>query len=173
MIQNEPASVLGVAPDAKLYELRDHVDVVNSIRFSADSSRLLTASWDGSAIVWDAVSGEALHRLQGHVGRLASAAFSPDGNLIATAGFDGETILWDAKKGEKIFVLSSWGEALRDVAFSPDGKRLITSDNSGAVRVYVVPTEELLALAHERVTRTLTEKECQMFLHISNCPRSP
>jgi WD40 repeat protein len=161
------------APGAKLIELRDHVDVVSSIRFSEDGSRLVTASWDGSAIVWDAASGEALHMLEGHTGRVISADFSPDETLIATAGSDGKVILWDAESGELLFVPGSWDKPLRDVVFTPDGKHLVTSDNGGAIRAYVVPVEELLALAQERVTRSLTEEECRTFLHTDICPQRP
>jgi WD40 repeat protein len=147
--------------------------VVSSIRFSKNGSRLVTASWDGSAVIWDAATGEALQRLKGHIGRVTGADFSPDGTLIVTAGSDGEVLLWDAGNGEKRFVLANWGEPLSDVVFNPDGKHLFTSDDSGAVRAYIVPVEELLALARERVTRTLTEEECRTFLHADTCPQRP
>jgi WD40 repeat protein len=111
--------------------------------------------------------------LEGHIGRVTGADFSPDGTLIATAGSDGEVILWDADNGEKKTMPRGWGAPLRDVVFSPDGKLLVTSDDSGAVRAYIVPVEELLALARERVTRTLTEEECRTFLHADTCPQRP
>jgi len=161
------------APGARVLELPDHVDVVSSIRFSKNGSRLLTASWDGSAIIWDRVTGDALQKLEGHIGRVTGADFSPDGTLIATAGSDGEVILWDADNGEKKTMPRGWGAPLRDVVFSPDGKLLVTSDDSGAVRAYIVPVEDLLALARERVTRTLTEEECRTFLHADTCPQRP
>ena len=166
--QNEYSPAPPQVSTAKLYDIRDHADAVSSIRFKRDGSQLLTASWDSSAIIWDAASGEALNQLHGHTGRVAGADFSPDGNLIATAGFDGKTILWDTKTGEKKFVLGERGEPLHDVVFTPDGKHLLTSDYSGVVHAYVVPTEDLLALARERVTRTLTDQECQLFLHTNS-----
>jgi len=40
------------------------------------------------------------------------------------------------------------------------------------VRVYVLPIEDLMALAKSRVTRSLTPQECQKYLHVEQCPAS-
>src|SRR5262249_47036193 len=42
----------------ELVTLRGHSDHVTSVAFSPDGSRLLTASWDGTAKVWDAATGQ-------------------------------------------------------------------------------------------------------------------
>jgi WD40 repeat protein len=57
-----------------------------------------------------------------------------------------------------------------DIAISPDGKYLATSSKDGSIRLYVLPVEDLIALAQSRVTRSLTEEECQQFLHLKECP---
>jgi hypothetical protein len=59
-----------------------------------------------------------------------------------------------------------------DLAFSPDGKHLATTD-MGTVRIYVLPIEELVALARLRLTRTWTPEECQRYLHLDQCPSVP
>ena len=59
------------------------------------------------------------------------------------------------------------------VLFSPDGTRLITANWDNTVRVYVLPIEELIALAESRVTRSLTTEECQQYLHVGQCPPTP
>jgi WD40 repeat protein len=56
--------------------------------FSLDGQCIVTASWDKTARVWNAASGQLLATLQGHTSSLLSAAFSPDGQRIVTAGFD-------------------------------------------------------------------------------------
>jgi hypothetical protein len=40
----------------------------------------------------------------------------------------------------------------------------------GTVRVYVVSSDDLLILAHSRLTRSLRPEECQKYLHQETCP---
>jgi WD40 repeat protein len=49
----------------------------------------VTASWDGTARVWEATTGVQLAVLRGHEGVVVSAAFSPDGRYIVTTSDDG------------------------------------------------------------------------------------
>jgi WD40 repeat protein len=51
--------------------------------------RIVTASKDKTARIWDADAGKAIGKpLQGHTGWVLSAAFSPDGKRIVTASRD-------------------------------------------------------------------------------------
>jgi len=54
----------------------------------------VTASWDGTARVWDAQSGQQKMVLQGHTDEVWSAAYSPDGRWIVTASRDGTARVW-------------------------------------------------------------------------------
>ena len=47
--------------------------------FSPDGRRVVTASRDTTARVWDAEKGTLLRELRGHQNGLSTAAFSPDG----------------------------------------------------------------------------------------------
>lgn len=49
--------------------------------------RILTASSDGTARLWDQ-NGQPLATLKGHTGLVTSAVFSPDGTRILTASDD-------------------------------------------------------------------------------------
>ena len=62
--------------------------MVVSASFSPDGSRIVTASWDGTAKVWDAESGAELLTLKGHAAQVTSASFSPDGSRIVTGSVD-------------------------------------------------------------------------------------
>jgi WD40 repeat protein len=81
--------------------LRGHTDGVNSAVFSPDGSRIVTASNDKSARIWDAATAKQIAVLHGHDDRVNSAAFSPDGSRIVTAsgnlpsGPDNTARIWD------------------------------------------------------------------------------
>jgi len=157
-------------PEAQLASLEGHRDLIVSLRSSLDGSRLVTASWDGTAIVWDASSGESLLTLEGHRGQVMDAAYSPDGARIASAGSDGEVIIWDARSGAQLFVLASPDVPLRSLDFSQDGRYLGVAGDDGSVRVYAPLVEDLMGIASGRLTRDLTQAECERYLHLETCP---
>ena len=71
-----------------LATLRGHTGTVWSTAFSPDGTRIVTASVDNTARIWDATSGRELATLRGHTFLVNSAAFSPDGTRIVTASWD-------------------------------------------------------------------------------------
>lgn len=155
---------------AIVMSMTGHQDVITHLEISPDGTQLLTSSWDGTARVWDAATGELLHRLGAHKGRVWNAAFSPDGRRIATAGADGAVIMWDSASGERLFDLSWQPQEVFCLDFSADGRFLAISGIDGSVRVYVMPIKDLMDLARERLTRDLTEEECRRYLHLDQCP---
>jgi WD40 repeat protein len=144
------------------------------IAYSPDGKRLAASGADGASTIWDISGAESrvVSILSGHAAFVPNIAFSPDNSHLATASFDGTAKVWDAHTGEEWLTLSTQ-DSLASVAFSPDGARLATgSFGGGHVRVYALDLEDLVALAESRVTRTLTDEECQKFLHVEQCPGS-
>ena len=100
--------------------LPGHEAEVNSAAFSPDSSRIVTASGDQTARIWDAATGAEIAVLRGHEDQVFAAAFSSSGAQIVTASADQTARIWDAA-----------GKTARDLArapgssavgrFSPDG----------------------------------------------------
>jgi WD40 repeat protein/DNA-binding SARP family transcriptional activator len=155
---------------ALLQTLTGHHDTVWGVSFSPDGTRLATASRDETARVWNVATGQQILALRGHNGTVVSAVFSQDARRIATASRDGTARLWDTQTGAELLTLAGTnaGEGTDGVAFSPDGRQLAVGGDQ-AVRVYVLPIEDLMALTRSRLTRTLSNEECQRFLHRSRC----
>jgi WD40 repeat protein len=61
--------------------------------FSPDGTRLATGSDDGSARVWDLVSGRQLLEVR-HDEVVAEVVFSPDGTRLATGSYDRSVRIW-------------------------------------------------------------------------------
>lgn len=66
-----------------------HEKPVNTASYSPDGTRVVTASKDGTARLWDAQTGASVATFADHQGKFLAATFSPDGTRLVTAGEDG------------------------------------------------------------------------------------
>ncbi|MCP5103701.1 MAG: TIR domain-containing protein [bacterium] len=117
-----------------------HEGVVRSAVFSPDGSRVLTASLDKTAKLWDS-EGKLLVELKGYNGPVFSAVFSPDGSRVLTASSDGTAKLWDIK-GKLLVELKGHTDSVRSAMFSPDGKYIVTASSDGTAIIW--PTLETI-----------------------------
>jgi WD40 repeat protein len=146
-------------------------DDVWSVAYSADGKYVALGGHTGAIGIWDAETGKQLLSLKGHGARVYAIAFSPDSKWIAAASADGTVQMWAAVTGENLLFLPV-DSGTGGVAFSPDGKRLAVGGKSG-IYVFVLPIDEVVALAKSRLTRSLTTEECQQYLHVTTCPVEP
>ncbi|HEX7841255.1 MAG TPA: hypothetical protein VF469_27440 [Kofleriaceae bacterium] len=76
-----------------------HSSRVLAATFSPDGTRVVTASQDKTARVWDATTGQPMTGPLKHGGAVFTAAFSPDGARVVTASEDRTARVWDATTG--------------------------------------------------------------------------
>ena len=113
-----------------------HSKSIASLTLSPDGERVLTASRDGTARIFDTASGRPLHVLRGHRGPVAMASFAPDGRRVVTASDDGTARIWDASSGESLAILRHDRGAVNSAVFSRDATRIVTAGNDGTARVW-------------------------------------
>src|SRR5262249_28358260 len=70
------------------YNLRGHADVVTSVTFNPDGTRLATGSWDRSIRIWDPATGRHIASMQPGQSAVQSVAFSPDGSKLVVGVWD-------------------------------------------------------------------------------------
>ena len=122
-----------------LTEMRGHGGEVYTAAFSPDGKRLVTASRDKTARVWDASTGQELVQLR-HDNAVYSAAFSPDGRRIVTASADNTARVWKTSSGEPGIVLRGHTGPVRSAVFSPDGEHILTTSFDNTARVWDATT---------------------------------
>ncbi|HEX7837192.1 MAG TPA: CHAT domain-containing protein, partial [Kofleriaceae bacterium] len=114
--------------------LLTHQEWVTSAAFSPDGMRVVTASIDKTARVWDTATGKPLGAPLTHQEWVTSAAFSPDGTRVVTAS-DRTARVWDAATSKSLGAPLTHQDAVRSAAFSPDGTRVVTASLDKTARV--------------------------------------
>ena len=129
-----------------------HVEDVAAVDFSPEGDRVATASFDGTAAIWD-LGGKQLVQIAAHREGVSSVVFGPGGR-VATASFDGTARLWDATTGRALQVFAAGPDAIVDVALAGDGTRLATVGDDGSARIWDTATgAELRRLAGDGLPR--------------------
>jgi eukaryotic-like serine/threonine-protein kinase len=120
-----------------LVTLKGHTNRVHSAAFDPEATRVVTASGDGTAKIWDAQSGKEVRTLGVPNARaIYDASFSPDGTKVATAGEDPTARIWDARSGEGLLTLRGHERGLNRLEFSRDGARIVTASDDKTARVW-------------------------------------
>jgi eukaryotic-like serine/threonine-protein kinase len=124
--------------------LDGHTDIVRNAAFSPDGRRVVTASYDKTARVFDVETARTITVLAGHRAGVYSAAFSPDGRRVVTASTDQRARIWDIETGQTIKVLDGHTDSVWGAAFSPDGRRVVTVSDDKTARIWDAETGQTI-----------------------------
>ena len=113
-----------------------HMNTIWTVAFSADGRRLLTASADGTARIWDQRTGGPLTEPMKHDSSVRFAAFSPDGSRVVTATKVRAVQIWDAHIGKPLTAPMLHDDVVNTARFSPDGRRIVTASDDKTARVW-------------------------------------
>jgi WD40 repeat protein len=111
---------------------RGHGSAVTAVAWTPDGRRIASASWDGTARVWDPATGaEVFPALDVQAGPVYGLAFNRDGTALATAHHDGSVRVWDASNGlARVCIAHAHNLPVLGVAFSPGGEQLASAGGS-------------------------------------------
>ncbi len=136
--------------------LSGHTDLVYSVAWSPDGTRLLTAGADQTARIWDARDGRLLQTIDAN-GRVVTAAiWSPDGTEVALSTRQRSVGIFAAGTGKELMSLNATQGPVWDLAWSPDGAYLATADESGAILVWAVEEGEVAFTLRGHDTRAVS-----------------
>lgn len=122
--------------------LAGHEGQVHTVVLHADGTRLLSASLDGTARVWDVATRTPMIILRSD-GAMYHAAVSHDGTRVVTVS-GAKAQLWDTTTGTAVRAFSHDKEAFVRVWFSPDAARFATWALDGRVTVWDAATGEAM-----------------------------
>ena len=117
--------------------LRGHSARVTSIDFSPRGDRIATASWDGTAKIWELSSGREVGTF-GHRDYVTTVAFSPDGVWLATGCSDRSVKLWNLRDRERTHDYRAHQRTPQALAFNPTSALLASVSTLGAIRLWGV-----------------------------------
>jgi WD40 repeat protein len=134
------------------FTLHGHAWHVDCLRFSGDSSRLASGSWDAEARVWDVLTGrETVAPLKGHLSGIGSVSFSADGRTLAV--WSGEDLhFWSLENGAEMLTIPKVAAWFFNI-IAPEGNAMIWEDGAftGHFRIHWLPTlDEIDRLEHDR-----------------------
>ena len=115
--------------------LTTHTDQVWSARFSWDGTRLVTASRDQTARVWDVAARESKAVFKGHGSNVTEAVFLPDGQRVVTGSADRSVRLWDIASQSELGRYEH-PAGVRGLDVSPDGRKIASSGFDGRVKIW-------------------------------------
>ncbi len=120
-----------------------HGQTVLAAAFSPDGRRVVTASRDRTARVWDA-EGEPVTPPLPHASEVNSAGFSPDGGRVLTTADDNTARVWGAETGELLLPPLRHQGTVVHACFSPDGRMVATASRDRTARAWDAATGEAL-----------------------------
>jgi WD40 repeat protein len=156
-IENEyPVKIWDYGSKAPVAVLIGHDEVLRSIAYSQDGTRIVTASIDNTVRIWDAAASSPEESELTHNSYLNSAFFSSDASRVLTTSADGCLYIWSLNPVEQTVKHCSKLGVTSGGTFSPDNKQIvIVYDNEIATVFDVASVQKTLSLVgHSGLVRT-------------------
>ena len=117
--------ILDAVSGSRLYHLKGEGEV-RRLRFSRNSSQLLSAASDGKARLWNVHTGDLTGEYP-HGSLLDNVSFARDDSVVIACGRDNTFSVWETRTGFLLNRLSGRGRFFWMADFGLDGNRMVTT----------------------------------------------
>ncbi|KAI8933362.1 hypothetical protein NX059_009981 [Plenodomus lindquistii] len=123
-----------------------HFDSMNTIAYSPEGQRIITAADDGKIKVWDVNSGFCVVTFTEHMGGVSACEFAKRGNVLFTASLDGSIRAWDLIRYRNFRTFTAPSRlSFSSLAVDPSGEVVCAgSIDSFDIHIWSVQTGQLL-----------------------------
>lgn len=122
-----------------------HSTYIKNISFTPDGNHLITASFDNTAKLIQAETGEVVQTFKGHDDVIHAVSVSPNGSLIATASYDGRIGLFQRGQDTGNFV-KAHDRKVAAVHFDCTGNYLVSAGEDGKTKLWQLQNNQLTYL---------------------------
>ncbi|MCC6604713.1 MAG: hypothetical protein IT327_16005 [Anaerolineae bacterium] len=133
--------------------LGEHESDIRSLAWNDDSSRLVSAGWDGIIIIWDTAEWQPPTLTTSSPGY--SVAWNEEGTQLAYGNTDGTITIWDTADWQPLHTLTEHPSSVYSLAWSADG-RLASGDDVGNIIIWDTATWQPLKWLAEHANSVST-----------------
>lgn len=132
--------------ESYILKQQGHLDSINSIVYSPDGQRVITAADDGKVKVWDVNSGFCIVTFTEHTSGVTACEFAKRGNVLFTASLDGSIRAWDLIRYRNFRTFTAPTRlSFSSIAVDPSGEVVCAGSlDSFDIHIWSVQTGQLL-----------------------------
>ena len=127
LFRRVPCTRLPWNPIPQIFQSLRSNGSIEAVSLTPDGKRAICGSSNGTCILWDLTTGEAIQSLNGHTSGVIAVSMTPDGKRAISGSLDNTCIYWDLNTGQVINILKGHTAPVTDVEITPDGKKAISS----------------------------------------------
>ena len=158
-----------------LVSISDHRCWGLSGAFTPDGSKFFLGNgpmcvFDPAALVSGGPIDDAVElEIAAHDALVLRVAVSADGSMAATASWSEPVRLWDLESGQLLgeFGVELEGRAIHNADLHPTLPYLLVTTPPNEVRIHTLDLDQLVAIAEARLSREMTEAECEQYFRRS------
>lgn len=124
----------------------NHRRWVGSVKFTADSQRIVTSDGNGVLRLWRVHDGKLLQKVEGHDGASRTVAIRPKTTMFVSSGADGFVRLWQDTDLALLYEKQLARCEIRRVAFDRRGEHLLFGTEDGKAAIWHIKNDTITTL---------------------------